>query len=86
MQTSQRNLRVHRTSADCHTQDTEDPTDSKDIRSSTEDVALTSLEQDRVLQFINIRDIYTLRAEATGEGDVRLEHRTEGQWIDDASA
>ncbi|QIB75370.1 hypothetical protein G3I44_14365 [Halogeometricum borinquense] len=27
-----------------------------------------SLEQDRVLQFINIRDIYTLRAEATGEG------------------
>ncbi|MFC5366288.1 hypothetical protein [Salinirubrum litoreum] len=27
-----------------------------------------SLEQDRVLQFINIRDIYTLRGEATGEG------------------
>lgn len=26
-----------------------------------------SLEQDRVLQFINIRDIYTLRAESTGE-------------------
>lgn len=27
-----------------------------------------SLEKDRVLQFINIRDIYTLRGEATGEG------------------
>lgn len=27
-----------------------------------------SLEQDRVLQFINIRDIYTLRGKATGEG------------------
>lgn len=27
-----------------------------------------SLEQDRVLQFINIRNIYTLRGEATGEG------------------
>lgn len=27
-----------------------------------------SLEQDRVLQFINIRDIYTLRGEGTGEG------------------
>ena len=27
-----------------------------------------SLEQDRVLQFINIRNIYTLRGKATGEG------------------
>lgn len=27
-----------------------------------------SMEQDRVLQFINIRDIYTLRGKATGEG------------------
>lgn len=27
-----------------------------------------SLEEDRVLQFINIRDIYTLRGEDTGEG------------------
>ena len=27
-----------------------------------------SLEQDRVLQFINVRDIYTLRGTATGEG------------------
>lgn len=27
-----------------------------------------SLEQDRVLQFINIHDIYTLRGEATGKG------------------
>jgi len=38
-----------------------------------------SLEQDRVLQFINIRNIYTLRGKATGEGFyiIRLPDRDE---------
>lgn len=32
-----------------------------------------SLEQDRVLQFINIRDVYTLRGKTTGEGAYIIE-------------
>ena len=38
-----------------------------------------SMEEDRVLQFINIRDIYTLRGEDTGEGyyHIRLPDRNE---------